>query len=53
MYQKKYVLFIDVFCCPKGIVEPSNLAKDNGYTPEEHHSAPGVHPGKLSLSSCP
>ena len=41
------------FCCPKGITEPVDLAKNNGNAPQEYQVASEILPGKISLSSCP
>jgi len=40
-------------CCPKGVGEPVDLAKDNGNAPEEYNAASEIQPGIISLSSCP
>jgi len=49
-----YIFYLSVHsCCPKGVGEPVDLAKDNGNAPEEYNAASEIQPGIISLSSCP
>nr|CAB3488525.1 unnamed protein product [Digitaria exilis] len=36
------------FCCPKGIDEPVDLAKDNGNAPEKYHAASEIQPDEVA-----